>query len=100
MACAGTQQSHLRGQVQARRLKHVGERGLGPERTIFCHVQVNVWDIREAKSVATMYGPKISGDSVDIRGDQILTGANRGTDQLQLWDWRTQKLVTQFTWDT
>lgn len=61
--------------------------------------KVNVWDIREGKSIATLCGPKVSGDSVDIRGDYILTGANRGIDQLQLWDWRTQKIATQFKWD-
>ena len=55
--------------------------------------------MRETHSVATLCGPKISGDSVDIRGDHILTGANRGTEQLQLWDWRAQKVETQFRWD-
>ena len=62
-------------------------------------IQINVWDIREGNSVATMYGAKISGDSVDMRGDHVLTGAQRGNDQLQLWDWRAQKLALQFRWD-
>jgi hypothetical protein len=29
-----------------------------------------------------LFGPKIAGDSVDIRDNLILTGANRGNDQL------------------
>jgi hypothetical protein len=36
---------------------------------------------------------------VDIRDNLILTGANRGLDQLELWDWKTNKVVTKFRWD-
>ena len=61
--------------------------------------EINIWDIREGNSMATLCGPKISGDSIDLREDHVLSGANRGTDQLQLWDWRAQKVVTQFRWD-
>ena len=58
-----------------------------------------MWDLREGNSVATLYGPKIAGDSVDIRGEQVLTGANRGNDQLELWDWRMNKVLMKFQWD-
>ena len=44
--------------------------------------QVNIWDIRQGTAVSTLYGPKIAGDAIDMRDDQILTGANRGKDQL------------------
>lgn len=46
-----------------------------------------------------MYGPKITGDSVDIRGEYVLAGSNRGNDQLELWDWRMNKLAMKFQWD-
>ena len=49
--------------------------------------------------VSGVNGPKIAGDSLDLRDDMLLTGANRGVDQLQLWDWRTKKLISTFKWD-
>lgn len=62
-------------------------------------MQINVWDLREGNSIATLFGPKIAGDSIDIRDNLILTGANRGNDQLELWDWKAGKVVTKFRWD-
>lgn len=62
-------------------------------------MQVNVWDVRTNNVVSTIYGPKISGDSLDIRGNLLLTGANRGKEQLQLWDWKENKLMHTFAWD-
>lgn len=61
--------------------------------------QVNIWDLRTGNVVSTIYGPKIAGDSLDIRDNILLTGANRGKDQLQLWDWRENKVVYSFKWD-
>jgi hypothetical protein len=55
--------------------------------------------LREGNSIATLFGPKIAGDSIDIRDNLILTGANRGNDQLELWDWKAGKVVTKFRWD-
>lgn len=49
--------------------------------------------------VASIYGPKIAGDALDLRDNLLLTGANRGKDQLQLWDWRENKLVHTYHWD-
>ena len=62
-------------------------------------IQVNIWDIRTETVVSSIYGPKIAGDAVDIRDNLLLTGANRGKEQLQLWDWRENKLVHTFKWD-
>jgi hypothetical protein len=61
---------------------------------------VNIWDIREGKSIATICGPKIAGDSIDIRDEYVLTGANRGNDQLELWDWKMNKVALKFRWDS
>jgi hypothetical protein len=61
--------------------------------------KVNIWDIREGTSVATLFGPKIAGDGIDIRDRQILTASNRGSDQLELWDWKMNKVLMRFRWD-
>lgn len=60
---------------------------------------VNIWDIRTGNVEASVFGPKIAGDSLDIRDNILLTGANRGKDQLQLWEWRQNKLLHTFHWD-
>lgn len=49
--------------------------------------------------VSSVFGPKIAGDSLDIRENFLLTGANRGKEQLQLWDCRQGKLLHTYTWD-
>lgn len=62
-------------------------------------MNINVWDRRTGDVISTLYGPKIAGDSLDIKGNLILSGANRGNDQLQLWDWREKKEVLHtFKW--
>jgi COMPASS component SWD3 len=38
---------------------------------------VHLWDIREKKSVATIFGPNCSGDSIDYKNGMILTGSYR-----------------------
>ena len=40
--------------------------------------QINIWDLRTESVVTSIYGPKISGDSIDLRDNLLLTGANRG----------------------
>ncbi len=56
---------------------------------------VQVWDIRLQRSVRSIYGPYICGDSLDIKGGRILTGSWRHTDPLELWDLGTCKLLTR-----
>lgn len=41
-----------------------------------------IWDLRDHKTASTIYGPRIAGDSIDIFHEQMLTGSNRGKDQL------------------
>jgi hypothetical protein len=59
---------------------------------------VHIWDLRTESVVGTICGPKICGDTIDIKGQYILTGAYRSRDQLQLWDLGTQKLVQTLAW--
>ena len=38
----------------------------------------NNWqDIRDTHSVGTIFGPKIAGDSIDIRDYTVLTGSDK-----------------------
>ena len=59
-----------------------------------------MWDLRVGEVTYTIVGPKITGDSIDIRDDYILTGSNRITDQLQLWDYRSKSKLYTFKWDS
>ncbi|EAR93543.3 WD40 domain protein (macronuclear) [Tetrahymena thermophila SB210] len=59
---------------------------------------VHLWDIREKKSVATIYGPSLSGDSLDYKDGLILTGSYRNDKQMQLWDLKTRKLFKDIEW--
>eukprot|EP01017_Pseudomicrothorax_dubius_P006405 TRINITY_DN1181_c0_g2_i2.p1 TRINITY_DN1181_c0_g2~~TRINITY_DN1181_c0_g2_i2.p1 ORF type:complete len:302 (+),score=47.44 TRINITY_DN1181_c0_g2_i2:311-1216(+) len=59
---------------------------------------IRVWDIRESTSVRAIYGPTISGDSLDYSQGTILTGSYRNKDQLQLWDFGTGKVIQNIDW--
>ena len=57
------------------------------------------WDIRDGKSFGSIYGPAVSGDALDIRGNQILTGSWRNKDQLELWDYSARKKLSTIEWE-
>lgn len=57
------------------------------------------WDIRDGKSFGSIYGPAVSGDALDIRGNQILTGSWRNKDQLELWDYASRKKISTIEWE-
>lgn len=42
-------------------------------------MNVHVWDRRTGDVISSIYGPKIAGDSLDIKDNLLLTGANRGS---------------------
>ena len=52
-----------------------------------------LWDVRTKGTIGCILGPKICGDAIDIREGIVLTGANRMSEQLQLWDMGSQKLI-------
>jgi COMPASS component SWD3 len=58
------------------------------------------WDIRDGKSFGSIYGPAVSGDALDIRGNLILTGSWRNKDQLELWDYSARKKLSTIEWET
>lgn len=50
-----------------------------------------LWDTRLKKSVDSVYGPTISGDSLDVKGNLILAGSYRDRNSLELYDLRVFK---------
>ena len=48
---------------------------------------VQIWDVREEKSVQNFYGPHICGDAIDVYGNTILTGSWRPENQLEVMDY-------------
>lgn len=55
---------------------------------------IQVWDLRVARSVRSIFGPYICGDSIDIQGNKVVTGSWRHTHPLQLWDLASCRLLT------
>jgi len=60
---------------------------------------IQIWDIREGKSVGSIFGPSISGDALDYKKGVILSGSWRNANQIELWDFGTRKLMSNLDWD-
>ncbi|KAM3132220.1 hypothetical protein pb186bvf_015680 [Paramecium bursaria] len=60
---------------------------------------VLIWDLREEKSIGNINGPNLTGDALDYKNGQILTGSYRTNDQLQLWDFKQRTLISEIKWD-
>ena len=60
---------------------------------------VYIWDIRVKKSFGLLYGPHICGDTIDKRGDMVLTGSYSNKDVLQLWSFSKRSLVCNIPWE-
>lgn len=58
-----------------------------------------LWDIRMSKSVSYFYGPHLCGNSIDVRGDILLTGSYSNKEVLQLWSITQRKLIETIKWD-
>lgn len=52
-----------------------------------------VWDLRNGQVAKCFYGPRICGDSLDIKGDMILVGSYNIEEQLQIWSLGEGKCV-------
>lgn len=59
---------------------------------------VHIWDCRVGSSVRHLHGPHICGDSLDLKGQEILTGSYRQHDQLELWDFGSGERITEISW--
>lgn len=60
---------------------------------------VHIWDLRVRKSIASIFGPNISGDTLDYRDQEILTGSHRNKDYLEIWDLGTRKRIESVSWE-
>jgi len=60
---------------------------------------VYFWDLRAGKSIGSISGPAIHGDSLDVKNNQVLTGSCRPKDQLELWSVGTRKKISTLVWD-
>lgn len=54
---------------------------------------VQIWDLRCALPVRSIYGPHLCGDALDVQQDTILTGSWTPRNQLQLWDFGSGNLI-------
>ena len=59
---------------------------------------LQVWDVRDNNFITSIYGPHISGDSLDTRDNLILAGSWRTHDQIQLWDLRNFENIKTMRW--
>mmetsp|Transcript_2197 Transcript_2197/g.2541 ORF Transcript_2197/g.2541 Transcript_2197/m.2541 type:complete len:183 (+) Transcript_2197:513-1061(+) len=57
-----------------------------------------LWDIRAGKVAKSFYGPHICGDSLDIKGGNILAGSYSNSDNLYSIDLKTLELNHQISW--
>ena len=60
---------------------------------------VFIWDKRQKEPVGSLFGPSISGESIDIKGSMVLTGSYSSEDQMKIWDLRTMEMITKLDWE-
>lgn len=54
---------------------------------------VQIWDLRTSQPAASLFGPHICGDAIDVSGNEVLTGSWRQEKQLEIWDLRKHELI-------
>lgn len=59
---------------------------------------VQIWDVRAGYAVRSFYGPHICGDSLDVFGNEIVTGSWRSDNQLELWDFGSGQRIAGVPW--
>ena len=59
---------------------------------------IYVWDLREGRSVLSMFGAHVCSDTLDFHGDTLVSGSWRTHDQVQLWDIRNFKQKRVLNW--
>ena len=61
---------------------------------------IQFYDTRSGKVANSIYGPEICGDSLDMNGFTLASGAWSTKEQIQLWDIRTLKCICNVNWET
>ena len=60
---------------------------------------IQFYDTRTGKVSNSIYGPEICGDSLDLNGNILASGAWSTEKQIQLWDIRTLKCICNVKWE-
>ena len=60
---------------------------------------IQFYDTRTCKVANSIYGPEICGDSLDLNGNILASGAWSTEEQIQLWDIRTLKCICNVKWE-
>ncbi|CDW81377.1 wd repeat protein [Stylonychia lemnae] len=61
---------------------------------------IQIYDIREGRTVGSIYGPQISGDALDIYDDMIIAGCNRNKDIVQMFSLSKKQLIYNIDWES
>ena len=59
---------------------------------------VLLWDCRANNAIMVFGGPNISGDSIDMKGNYLLTGAWRHKRPIEIWDIRRGEVIGATEW--
>lgn len=59
---------------------------------------LQIYDVRERAIVASIYGPHVCGDALDVKGTKLLSAAWAAESQIQVFDLRMLKAETVCDW--
>jgi WD40 repeat protein len=59
---------------------------------------IHLWDVRQGKSVRSVFGPHVAGDSIDYKNGEILIGCYAAKNQIQIWDYNKFTMREGITW--
>ena len=60
---------------------------------------IQIYDLREGRTVASIFGPHISGDALDVHDDMIVTGSNRNKEIVQMFSYSKRALIHNIEWE-
>jgi WD40 repeat protein len=61
---------------------------------------IQIYDLREGRTVASIYGPFMSGDALDCYDDLIIAGSNRNKEVMQMFSLSKRQLITNIDWES
>ena len=61
---------------------------------------IQIYDVREGRTVGSVYGPNVSGDSLDIYDDIIVAGSNRNKEVMQMFSLSKRSLIANIDWES
>jgi COMPASS component SWD3 len=60
---------------------------------------LKIYDVRQSKVMASIFGPQLNGDSLDVFDDMIVTGSNRNKDVMQIFSLSKHQLIQTFDYE-